>query len=50
MPAFWRPRMLPCEPAGDGIGFLQRGQLEPGRSLVEQAADPHGLLNAGKKA
>ena len=33
----------------DGIGFLQRGQLEPGRSLMEQAVDPHGLLNAGKK-
>jgi hypothetical protein len=34
----------------DGIGFLQRGQIEPGRSLVEQAADPDGLLNPGKKA
>jgi len=38
------------EPVDDGIGFLQRGQLEPGCSLVEQAADPHGLLNPGKKA
>jgi hypothetical protein len=33
-----------------GIGFLQCGRLEPGRSLVEQAADPHGLLNPGKRA
>jgi len=38
------------EPADDGIGFLQRGQLEPGRSLVEQAVDPQGLLTSGKKA
>jgi len=33
-----------------GFGFLQRGQREPGRNLMEQAADPRGLLNPGKKA
>jgi hypothetical protein len=35
---------------GTGIGSLQRGQLEPGRSLMEQAVDPQGLLSAGKRA
>jgi hypothetical protein len=34
-------------PAGALAGL---GPGEPGRSLVEQAADPHGLLNPGKKA
>jgi hypothetical protein len=37
-------------PADDGIVLMQCGQLEAGRSLVQQAADPHRLLNLGKKA
>jgi hypothetical protein len=30
------------EPADDGIGFLQRGQLEPARSLMGQTVDRMG--------
>jgi hypothetical protein len=33
---------LKGEPVDDGIGFLQRGQLESARSLMEQTLDPHG--------
>jgi hypothetical protein len=37
-------------PVDDGIGFVQRGQFDPGRSFMEQAVDPHGLLNPGRQA
>ena len=41
--------LIEDDEAGMASAFVQRGQPGPGRSLVEQAVGPRGLLNPGKK-